>query len=154
MTFTKDDLISCSKNKKCRKHHSVCYFSWGAFSCLSVFLMFNFLFLILCFGLHFFFLLSSPTSADYTAAKSLQSCLTLCNPYNLHYFPLPWWLSWLRIHLQCRWRGFNPWVEKIPWRREQLSMPGFWPGEFHGLYSPQGSKELDTTVQLSLSPSP
>jgi len=25
----------------------------------------------------------------------------------------------------------------------------FWPGEFHGLYSPQGCKELDTTEQLS-----
>ena len=27
----------------------------------------------------------------------------------------------------------------------------FWPGEFHGLYSPWGCKELDTTEQLSLS---
>ena len=26
----------------------------------------------------------------------------------------------------------------------------FWPGEFHGLYSPWGRKELDTTEQLSL----
>ena len=24
---------------------------------------------------------------------------------------------------------------KIPWRRERLSTPVFWPGEFHGLYS-------------------
>ena len=27
----------------------------------------------------------------------------------------------------------------------------FWPGEFHGLYSPWGHKELDTTERLSLS---
>ena len=27
-------------------------------------------------------------------------------------------------------------VGKIPWRREGLSTPVFWPGEFHGLYSP------------------
>ena len=27
----------------------------------------------------------------------------------------------------------------------------FWPGEFHGLYSPQGCKESDTTERLSLS---
>ena len=27
----------------------------------------------------------------------------------------------------------------------------FWPGEFHGLYSSWGYKELDTTEQLSLS---
>ena len=46
--------------------------------------------------------------------------------------------------------GFNPWVGKIPWRRERLPTPVFWPGEFHGLYSPWGRKELDTTKQLSL----
>ena len=32
--------------------------------------------------------------------------------------------------------GFDPWVGKIPWRRERLCTPVFWPGEFHGLYSP------------------
>ena len=26
-------------------------------------------------------------------------------------------------------------VGKIPWRRERLSTPVFWPGEFHGLQS-------------------
>ena len=34
------------------------------------------------------------------------------------------------------------WVGKI-WRREQLPTPVFWPGEFHGLYSPWGCKESD-----------
>ena len=28
--------------------------------------------------------------------------------------------------------GFNPWLEKIPWRREWLPTPVFLPGEFHG----------------------
>ena len=37
-----------------------------------------------------------------------------------------------------------------PWRRERLSTPVFWPGEFHGLYSPWGHKESDTTEQLSV----
>ena len=37
------------------------------------------------------------------------------------------------------------WVGKIPWRREMLPTPVFWPGEFHGLYSPFGFKESDTT---------
>ena len=46
---------------------------------------------------------------------------------------LPWWLSWWRIRLQCRRPGFDPWVGKIPWRRERLPTPVFWPGEFHGL---------------------
>jgi len=36
-------------------------------------------------------------------------------------------------------------VGKIPWRRERLPTPVFWPGEFYGLYSPWGHKELDTT---------
>ena len=40
------------------------------------------------------------------------------------------------------------WVGKSPWKREQLLTPVFWPGEFHGLYSPCGLKELDTTEQL------
>ena len=47
--------------------------------------------------------------------------------------------------------GFDPWVGKIPWRREQLPTPGFWPGEFHGLYSPWGHKESHMTEWLSLS---
>ena len=34
---------------------------------------------------------------------------------------------------------------------EEKSYPVFWPGEFHGLYSPWGCKESDTTERLSLS---
>ena len=34
---------------------------------------------------------------------------------------------------------------KIPWRRERLPIPVFWPGVFHGLYSPWGRKESDMT---------
>ena len=37
------------------------------------------------------------------------------------------------------------WVGKIPWRRERLPIPVFWPGKFHGQYRPCGHKELDTT---------
>ena len=36
---------------------------------------------------------------------------------------------------QCRRRrrcGFNPWVEKTPWRRKRQPTPGFLPGESHG----------------------
>ena len=39
--------------------------------------------------------------------------------------------------------GFDPWVGKIPWRRQKLLTPLFWPREFHELYSPWGFKELD-----------
>ena len=60
-------------------------------------------------------------------------------------------LSWLRIRLQCRRPGFDPWVGKIPWRRERLPTPVFWSEEFHGWYSSWGRKELDTTERFSLS---
>ena len=59
--------------------------------------------------------------------------------------------SYLNPFSQCRRPGFDPWVEKIPWRRERLPTPVFWPGEFDGLYSPLGSKQLNTTERLSLS---
>ena len=69
-------------------------------------------------------------------------------------FPLTFeirvFLFWIS-HLQCGRPGFDPWVGKIPWRRERLPAPGFWPGEFHGLCSPWGCKESDTTERLSLS---
>ena len=55
--------------------------------------------------------------------------------------------------VQCSWASLvaqlvkNPpamwetWVQslawKIPWRRERLPTPVFWPGEFHGLYRTQ-----------------
>ena len=47
----------------------------------------------------------------------------------------------------------DPWVGKIPWRRDWQPTPVFLPRESHGQrslvgYSPQGHKELDTTEQL------
>ena len=52
--------------------------------------------------------------------------------------------------------GFNPWVGKMPWRREWHPTPVFLPGKFHeqrslASHSPWGCKELDTTEQLSTS---
>ena len=49
---------------------------------------------------------------------------------------------------------FDPWVGKIPWRREWSPTPAFWPGEVHGQrslvgYCPWGRKELDAAEQLS-----
>ena len=57
----------------------------------------------------------------------------------------------LRICLQRGRPGFNPWLGKSPGRRERLPIPVSWPGEFHGLHSSWGHKELDTTEQLSVS---
>ena len=40
---------------------------------------------------------------------------------------------------------------KMPWRRERLPTSVCWPREFHGLYSPWGRKEWDTSEWLSFS---
>ena len=53
--------------------------------------------------------------------------------------------------------GFVPWVGEIPWRRERLPTPAFWPGGSHGQrslagYGPRGRKESDRTEWLALSP--
>ena len=53
------------------------------------------------------------------------------------------WGLYLRASLvaqQCGRHGFDPWVGMIPWRRERLPIPVFWPGECHGLYSPWGCR--------------
>ena len=47
--------------------------------------------------------------------------------------------------------GSIPGLGRFPWRRERLSTPVSWPGEFHGLYSPLGNKESHMTEPLSLS---
>ena len=57
--------------------------------------------------------------------------------------------------LQCRRPGFDPWVEKIPWRREWLPTHIFLPVKSHRQrilvgYSPWGYKELDMTERLRM----
>jgi len=103
-----------------------------------------------------------------------QSCLTAIPPTEACQVPLSMGilqariLEWIAISFSrgssqttdqgsflnygvLRVAGFDPWVGKIPWRRERLPTPVFWPGEFYGLYSPWGCKELDTTERFSLS---
>jgi len=46
-----------------------------------------------------------------------------------------WWLKRSKIVALKLIETINPWVGKLPWRRERLLAPVFWPGEFHGLYS-------------------
>ena len=89
----------------------------------------------------------------YCIAKWISSTY---NP--LFWIGYPFQYSWAslvaqlvkRICLQCGRSGFIPRVGKIPWRRERLLTPVFWPGESHELYIPWGRKESDTTERLSL----
>ena len=64
------------------------------------------------------------------------------------YMGLPRCRSGKEFACQCKKCGFDPWLKKIPWRREWLSTPVFLPGKFHGQrslvsYSPWGGKESD-----------
>ena len=59
------------------------------------------------------------------------------------------------LHQQCRRPGFNPWVQKIPWKREWQPAPVFLLGKSHGQrslvgYSTWDHNELNTTEQLTL----
>ena len=56
---------------------------------------------------------------------------------------LPWWFSDEESACNAGDLGFIPGLGRSPGE-------GKWPGEFHGLYSPWGRKELDTTERLSL----
>ena len=52
--------------------------------------------------------------------------LSLQNPLGL-----PRWLSSKEINCQCRRRGFDPWVEKIPWGRTWQPTAVLLPGQSH-----------------------
>ena len=65
-----------------------------------------------------------------------------------------WWdhFTFYKV-LECGRPGFDPWVGKIPWRRNWQPTPVLLPGESHGgrslvNYSPWGRKESDTTERL------
>ena len=58
--------------------------------------------------------------------------------------------TYLAMQVRCE---FEPWVRKIPWRREWQPTPVFLPRESHGQrclagFSPQGHTESDTMRQL------
>ena len=40
--------------------------------------------------------------------------------------------EWRNTYIYIYCPGFNSWLRKIPWRREQLPIPVFWPGDAHG----------------------
>ena len=55
-------------------------------------------------------------------------------------------LSWQRIRLQCGRPRFDPWVRKIPWRREWQPTPVFWPGEFPQTEKPGGLQSMGSIL--------
>ena len=59
----------------------------------------------------------------------------LCRTYRTY---TPWWLSGKEYTCQCRRCGFDPRVEKIPWRRAWQTNLIFLSGKFHGQKSLAG----------------
>ena len=90
-----------------------------------------------------------PNKGNIWSRGNFTVCISIWSPPQILYH-----LSHQRICLQCRRLGFDPWVRKIPWRREWLHTPAFLPGKFYGqrslVGSPRGHKELDTTKRLTL----
>ena len=71
-----------------------------------------------------------PTSSGLSEPLKQLGSLRPCNA-GLGASPVA---QWSRIHLQCRSRRrcrFNPWIRKIPWRREWQPVPAFLPGKSH-----------------------
>ena len=64
-------------------------------------------------------------------------------------YPLQY--SWASLVTQLMKSEFDPLVMKIPWRRGRLLTPVFWPGEFHGLYSPWGHRVRHDLVTFTFS---
>ena len=97
------------------------------------------------------FLYDSINFGNLMSSSSSFSKSSLCIwKFSVHVLPKTSLKDFKHIHLQCGRPEFDPWDGKIPWRRERLPTPVFWPGEFHGQYSPWGHKESDTTERLSL----
>ena len=90
-----------------------------------------------------------------------QPCPTLCDPMDcsrpglpvqhqltglgtpILRYGLPWWLRGKESTCQCRRRGFDLWVGKIPWRRKWQLTPLFLPGKCHGQRSLAGCSPRD-----------
>ena len=69
----------------------------------------------------------------------------------------PPWLSGKESTCQCRRRGFDPWIGKMPWRRKWQPTPVFSPGKSHGQrslagYTVHGFADSDMTEQLTTPP--
>ena len=62
---------------------------------------------------------------SHTHMLQLSTFQPLCYQGPLVKTELSWWLRWQRICLQCGRPGFDPWLGKIPWRRDRLPTPVF-----------------------------
>ena len=78
------------------------------------------------------------SSSTFSLLKSLKERLATFMPWTTL---IPLCMYVWRSPLVARMVKNSPamretWVGRSPWRRKRLPTPAFWPGEFHGLYSP------------------
>ena len=99
-------------------------------------------------------LFSLPPSSCVFIRLCLCTCAFLSLPFLIRKLGIldqgPTLMTLFNLNYLGNLPGFNPCIGKIPWRRERISTPVFWPGEFHRLYSLGGRKESDKTERLSL----
>ena len=103
-------------------------------------------------------LLVAPSVVTVLSLEAWCMCCFLCRVFQEPCLPLAsaglsWWFR--QVCLQCRSPEFNPWVRKIPWRREWIPTPVFLPGECHGHrslagYSSWDGKDSDMAERLTL----
>ena len=91
------------------------------------------------------FLKKTKNRMSYDPAVPLLNMHIPMQNYNLkrYMYPygLPCYLSWQRIHLQCKRRWFDSWVRKIPWRMHRLPILVF-------LGFPGGSDRTEFTCNV------
>ena len=68
---------------------------------------------LISFRINWFDLLVFQGTFKSLLQHSLKASILWCSGF-------PWWLRWWRICLQCKRLSLDPWVGKIPWRREWL----------------------------------
>ena len=73
------------------------------------------------------------TNLDSGVRLPLKSWLyhLLAMTFRVNYI-IHWWLSGKESACQCRRHRFDPWVDKIPWRRKWQATLVFLPGKSHG----------------------
>ena len=105
-----------------------------------------FLAILKTFSKVFFFLFSCSKIYNFTFNSMTYFELIL---YKMWSLCCSGFLLSLFLPPECGIPECDPWVGKIPWRRERLPTSVFWPEEFHGQYQSWGHKQPDTTERLS-----
>ena len=90
-------------------------------------------------------LLFCTSVSDYKSMASMENCMLITGHKGL-----PGGSAGKESTCNVGDLGSTPGLGRSPGGGKGYPLAVFWPGEFHGLFSPWGHKESDTTEQLSL----